>query len=236
MTESERIQLMADYRETEMAVIAMLNAPGVFQNVSTQRSVLYRVQREDRIERIAAKFGTTVQAIVDANRLEYPFVDTDMKNPVSGVAIAGTELSIPSANGTVETVTMRQEDAEDRKYGTDLEFDFTAGDLVINDSDSDCELVRGVSMILQQYKIMFKTRTGRLIDILAYGNPLRVGNLQNMWRLALDKINLLNAIKTDRRAKAAFVNSISGDGQGGTTYNWTVQIGDVTKTGEAELL
>ena len=236
MTESERIQLMADYRETEMAVIALLNAPGVFQNVSDQKSVLYRVQRGDRIERIAATFGTTTQAIVEANRLEYPFVDTDLKNPVSGVAMAGTELSIPSAAGSVENVTLRQEDAEDRKYGTDLEFDFTAGDLVMNESDSDCQLIRGVSMILQQYKIMFKTRTGRLIDILAYGNPLRVGNLQNMWRLALDKINLLNAIKTDNRAKAAFVNSISGNGQGGTTYNWTVQIGEVVKTGEAELL
>jgi LysM repeat protein len=236
MNEMERIQTLADFRETEMSVLALLNAPGMFQNVKTRNNVMYAVQRGDRIERIAKKFNVSVQDIVDLNRLQYPFVDSEIKIPNPGVAVAGQEIMIPTTAGIMESVTMRQVDIEDRKYGTDLEFDFEAGDLIINDSDSDCAMIRGASMIVQQFRIMFLTRVGRLIDFPFYGNPLRIGQLQNAWNIAMDKINMLNALYTDRRIKSASVNSVSGDGLGGTNYQWTVQIGDVEKTGKAERL
>ena len=76
MTENERIQALADFRESEMVFLSLLNAPGAFDKSISRNVSVYKIQRGDRIERIAARFGVSVNEIVELNKLEYPFVDT----------------------------------------------------------------------------------------------------------------------------------------------------------------
>lgn len=230
MTENERIQALADFRESEMVFLSLLNAPGAFDKSISRNVSVYKIQRGDRIERIAARFGVSVNEIVELNKLEYPFVDTELKKTVKNVAGTGDELMIPASIG-MDSTTLVQEDIEDKKYGTDFLFDFDSGDLIMNDSDTDVVMTRGIPMIVQQIKIMLSTKAGRLLDFPSYGNPLRIGRVQNAWRISLDKINLVNALKTDARINSAHVERVSGSGSGDVEYTWRVQIGNIEQSG-----
>jgi len=239
MDEIERIENLADFRTSEMAFISLLSAPELFEPDADQTgkyNIVYRINRGDRIERVANRYKKTVQDIVDRNNLQYPFIDSSKKvsdNP--SVKVAGEEILIPTDSPRVVQSSLKQESLEDRKYGTDWKFDFELGDLVINDSDSDVEMTRTVDMIVQQLQIMLETPSGRLIDFPGYGKPLKRGHLSNMWNIALDKINVLNAINSDSRIRSAVINTVSGEGQGDLFFQWEASIIDVETaiTGEA---
>lgn len=243
MNEYERIERLESYRNNELNMIAVLAVEDAFDkklsnNVSKKFNVNHKIERGDRIERLANKYKVTVEEIVERNSLEYPYIDTtktkqdrvEHHNP--SILFVGETLLIPVdiQEGLKKKTTLANDQYS--YFGNDflVKRDKSSDlyDLVVNDDDSDFKFVSGPEQVEQNCYIMLDTPAGRFIDFPMYGNALKNGNKMDIFTINFDRMRLKTAIEIFKMLTAVEVYQISVL-QGVVNYYWKAKIRNIER-------
>jgi len=257
MTDKERLQNMQEFRDSEKTILSILAMPEVFDKTPEEEiqqignipsggkyNTIYKLGRDESLERIAVKYAVTQGQIITRNRLEYPYLQTekqasdrvDSDNP--NIKYAGESILIPTTSfGGFEKDNSLQQTIWEKEFGVDflVDHDTETGtmDFLEEEDGSDVQIIYGPSMVAQGINTMLSTKRNRFIDFPFYGNSTRFGQKMDIFRIGFDRVQLRNSILLDDRLTYVRVDRITTK-KGVVEYVWSAQIRDIGKeiTGE----
>jgi hypothetical protein len=244
MTESERIDLIDQVRTGEDIFYSILAMPESFESKAiSQYSINHKVARNERLERIAAYYGTTRDAIVAHNNLVYPFIDSEHTAReatndgiyVFGIAYRNNILLIPSGNSRDFVNTeLSNADYREKDLGSDILMvrdDDECFDMIENATEDDVEIVTGKAAVNQAVQIKLTSRIGKLIDFPFYGLPITPGAKDDAFQVNFDRWKLRQSLLTDLRVDEALITNVSGE-NGKWKYGFKLLVRDQSVDGE----